>query len=121
LKTRAEMDKVAFGRRVYAIRREHQITSERLSVLCEVNPTHIRQIEKAAKLPSLPMFVRMCNELRVAPNFFLIDSILWKEEDVIAALDERLRELSPRQLDVVMATVNTLIDRLTEINEPVAK
>ena len=120
MKTRAEMDKVAFGRRVYAIRRERDITSERLSVLCEVNPTHIRQIENGVKLPSLPVFVRMCNELHVAPNFFLIDNILWDEEDAIAALDERFRELSPRQLDVVLSTVNMLIDRLTEINAPVA-
>jgi transcriptional regulator with XRE-family HTH domain len=118
MKTRAEMDKAAFGRRVYTIRRERQITSERLSVLCAVNPTHIRQIENATRLPSLPVFVRMCNELHVAPNFFLVDSLVWDEEDAITALDERLRVLSPCQLSTVLDTINTLIDKLVELEAP---
>jgi len=111
------MNKSAFGRRLYAIRREQQMTSERLSELCGVNPTFIRQIENASRLPSLPVFVRMCNQLHVAPNFFLTDSLSWNEEDKITALNKRLNALSPRQFSTVIATVNTLIDKLSEIEE----
>jgi hypothetical protein len=60
----------------------------------------------------------ICNQLHVAPNFFLIDSIAWNEEDKIAALDAKLRTLSPGHFDVVMETVNTMIDKLSEVMEP---
>jgi len=118
MKIRAEMNQVAFGRRLFDIRREQQITSERLSELCGVNSSFIRSIENAARLPSLPMFVMICNQLHVAPNFFLLDSITWNEEDKIAALDAKLRTLSPCQFDVVFETVNTLISKLSELKEP---
>ena len=36
----------------------------------------------------------------------------------IAALDAKLRTLSPCQFDVVFETVNTLINKLSEIREP---
>jgi len=108
----------AFSSRVKVIRREHQITSERLSELCEVSSTFMRQIESAVRLPSLPVFVRMCNQLHVAPNYFLADSLLWDEENEIAALDSKLRALSPYQFRVVIGTINTLIGRLAEIEEP---
>ena len=116
-----DMDKVAFGKRLNAIRREHQITSDRLSELCGINASFVRQIESASRLPSLPVFVRMCNELRVTPNFFLTDSLLWEEEDEIAAIDSKLRALSPRQLRTVVGTINTLIGELSEIEEPEIK
>jgi len=116
-----EMNRVAFGRRLYTIRRERQITSERLSELCEVNAVFIRQIENASRLPSLPVFVRLCNKLRVAPNFFLTDSLLWNEEDEIAALDMKLRTLSPSQSRTVINTIHVLIDELSKMEEPEAK
>ena len=118
MKTRAQMNQVAFGRRLFALRREQQITSERLSEMCGVNPSFIRSIENATKLSSLPVFVMICNQLHVAPNFFLIDSITWEEEDKIAALDAKLRALSPRQFDIVIETVNTLVNKLSEIEKP---
>jgi len=117
----AEMDKVTFGRRLFTIRREQQMTSDRLAELCDINPSFLRQIESASRLPSLPVFVRICNMLHVAPNFFLVDSLLWDEEDEIAALVRRLRALSPRQLRTVFGTVNELIDQLSELDEPDTK
>ena len=113
-----EMDKVAFGKRLFTIRREQQMTSNRLAELCEVNPSFLRQIESASRLPSLSVFVRICNVLRVAPNYFLVDSLLWDEEDEIAALNRSLRALSPRQLRTVIGTANALINELSEIDEP---
>ncbi|MCL2301283.1 MAG: helix-turn-helix domain-containing protein [Firmicutes bacterium] len=117
----AEMDKGAFGKRLFTIRREQQMTSNRLAELCEVNPSFLRQIESASRLPSLPVFVRICNLLHVAPNCFLVDSLLWDEGDEIANLNQRLRALSPRQLRTVLSTTNALIDDQLEIEEPDTK
>ena len=116
-----DMDRVAFGRRLNAIRREQQMTSEKLSELCDLNAVFIRQIESASRLPSLPVFVRICNRLRVSPNYFLSDSMAWDEEDEFAAIDGKLRALSPRQFRAVAGTINALISELSEIDEPEEK
>jgi len=115
--TGADMNRVAFGRRLNAIRRERQVSSEKLSELCGINAVFVRQIESASRRPSLPVFVRMCNELRVLPNFLLQDSLLWEGEDEIAALEKKLRALSPRDFSAVMGTINTLIDKLSFMEE----
>ena len=115
MNTQKDMDRIAFGKRLNAIRREQQISSEQLSELCDINAVFIRQIEHAARLCSLPVFVRLCNRLKVSPNLLLSDSLIWNEDDKIDALSNRLRGLSPRQLDTVLTTANTLIDKLSEL------
>ena len=111
------LDKVAFGRRLNAVRKERGMSSEKLSELCDKNAVFLRHIESAIRLPSLPVFVSLCNNLRVSPNFLLIDSLDWDEEDKITALETRLRSLSPRQLDIATETINTLIDKLLDETE----
>lgn len=39
------------GRRINAARKDRGITSERLSELCNINDTYMRQIESGAKIP----------------------------------------------------------------------
>jgi len=114
MQTGDDMNRIAFGRRLNAIRTEQQITAEKLAEMCEISAIFIRQIERADRLPSLPVFVRMCNELHVDPHFFLDNSLIWNEDDEITALNEKLRALSPHQFSLVMDTVNLLIDRLSE-------
>jgi len=108
----SNIDKVAFGRRLNAARKEKGMSSEQLSELCDKNAVFLRHIEGATRLPSLPVFVRICNSLRVSPNFLLVDSLEWSEEDKITDIDEKLRSLSPRQLDIAAETINTLVNRL---------
>ncbi len=112
-----DMDKVAFGKRLNAARKEKEMSTERLSELCDKNAVFLRHIEGALRLPSLPSFVRICNSLRVSPHFLLVDSLKWDDEDKISALETRLRSLSPRQLTIVSETINTLIDQLLNDSE----
>jgi len=113
MQTGDNMNRVAFGRRLNAIRTEQQLTAEKLAEMCEISAIFVRQIERAERLPSLPVFVRMCNELHIAPRFFLTDSLTWSDEDEIAALSEKLRALSPHQFHMVVDAANLLMDRLS--------
>jgi len=63
------------------------------------------------------VFVRIYNSLRISPNFLLVDSLEWNEEEKIASIDTRLRSLSPRQLDIAAETINPLIDKLLNDGE----
>ena len=69
------MDKKLLGRRINAARRERGWTSERLSEICNINATYLRQIESGAKTPSLQVFVELCEALKVSPTYLLADSL----------------------------------------------
>lgn len=63
------MDKKLLGRRINAARKERGWTSERLSEICNINATYLRQIESGAKTPSLQVFVALCEALKVSPTY----------------------------------------------------
>lgn len=54
------MERRLLGKRINQIRKERGLTSEALSEICDVNAGHIRQIESGIRLPSLPLFIRIC-------------------------------------------------------------
>ena len=56
-------------------RKAHGMTSEQLAELCNVGAVHIRKIESGAKTPSLNLFIRLCNSLRISPQYLLQDEL----------------------------------------------
>ena len=108
------MNRLTFGKRLNTVRKEQQMTSEGLSEICELNAVFIRQIEGATRLPSLPVFVKLCNALHVSPNYLLADSLEPNEQENFDGLWKKLRSLTPKQIDVVTAMIETLINKLEE-------
>lgn len=108
------MDKAAFGKRLGRVRKEKGLSSEALSELCDVNAVFIRQVESAAKLPSLPNFVLICNKLKVSPNLLLADSLEIDTEKPLDDLLKKLRSLTPKQMEIVSAMIDTLVEKMDE-------
>ena len=97
------MDKKAFGGRLRQARKDRGLTGEKLSELCSINATYLRQIEGGTKVPSLPVFVSLCRELGVHPDFLLMDSlpgIGLEDNNELAAL---LQTATPSQMKVITA------------------
>ena len=67
------MDKKLLGKRINTARKERGWTSERLSEACNINSTYLRQIEAGTKVPSLQVFVLLCEALRVSPTYLLAE------------------------------------------------
>lgn len=67
------MDKKLLGRKINAARKDRGITGEQLAELCSINATYLRQIEAGTKIPSLPLFVTICKELKASPSYLLAD------------------------------------------------
>lgn len=104
------MDQRAFGSRIRQARKEQKITSEKLSTMCGVNAVFIRQIESGARLPSMTVFVRICNALHTSPEFFLAEEI--KVSSDIEEKDEIIRMLSGitgKQRDMAKNVLSALI------------
>lgn len=96
------------GRRINAARKDRGITSERLSELCNINDTYMRQIESGAKIPSLPVFVTICKELRVSPSYLLADVLEGSGATDLDELTDLLKNATPSQIRMMTAMIGLL-------------
>lgn len=106
------MDKKLLGKRINAARKDRGLTSEKLSELCDINATYLRQIESGAKLPSLPLFVCLCEKLRTSPSYLLAEQLGGDGSTGIDALLELQRSATPGQLRLINAMVTSALDVL---------
>jgi len=106
------MDRIALGRRINSSRKERGLTGEKLSEACFINATYLRQIEAGLKTPSLPVFVTICQELDVSPNYLLQDTLNSSGYGDIDALLQLLRTASPSQIRLVTAMLRSALDTL---------
>lgn len=96
------------GRRINAARKDRGITSERLE-LCNINDTYMRQIESGAKIPSLPVFVTICKELRVSPSYLLADVLEGSGATDLDELTDLLKNATPSQIRMMTAMIRAAL------------
>lgn len=112
------IDKEEFGRRLKKVRQEVKLSSEQLAVACNVNPVFVRQIETGARLPSLSVFVKLCNSLSVSPAYLLGNEI--KIEITDYKWEELMRiqcDMTPNAQQIVKDVLNSLIFNLEEMDK----
>ena len=97
------MNKMALGKRLRQARKHKGLTSEKLSELCSINATYLRQIESGTKVPSLPVFVSLCRELGTHPDFLLMDSLPGIGLEDISELATLLQTATPSQMKIITA------------------
>lgn len=85
-------------------------TSERLSEICNINATYLRQIESGAKTPSLQVFVALCEALKVSPTYLLADSLPGTESQDLDALLTLCRKATPKQLNMITAMIRSALN-----------
>ena len=108
------MNKEALGKRINAARRDLGITSEKLAEMCNINATYLRQIESGRKMPSLPVFITLYQQLRVTPTFLLWDTLAENENGDVDALIRLLQNATPNQIKLITAMITTALDALPE-------
>ncbi len=112
------IDTEEFGRRLKKVRQEIRCSSEQLAVVCGVNPVFIRQIETGARLPSLSVFVKICNSLPVSPAYLLGNEI--KIEITKYSWEELMRiqcDMTPKAQQIVKDVWASLIRNLKEVSQ----
>lgn len=96
------------------MRRQRGLTSEKLSELCNINATYLRQIEGGAKIPSLPVFVSLCQELRVHPDYLLIDSLPGIGLELGSELADLQQTATPSQMKIITVMLSSALKALRE-------
>lgn len=103
------------GRRINQLRKSKGITSERLSEICEVNPTHMRKIESGGSYPSLPLFLKICNALETSSDFLLgemLDNPVMP--DTVEQLGKQLKHLTPNQIEMVRGMIEVMVEHISK-------
>lgn len=108
------MDKKLLGGQINRARKDRNLTSEKLSEACNINATYLRQIESGAKMPSLPVFVSICRELKVSPSYLLSDILPNLEIKEMDVLIELWQTATPKQIKIISAMVQSALDKLQE-------
>ena len=106
------MEKSTFhlGKRINLARKDRGLTAERLSELCSINATYLRQIEGGAKIPSLPVFIDLCNALEVSPAYLLQDSVKASGFGEPEAIGKLLDLATPTQQEMVTAMLQAALN-----------
>ncbi|MBQ2747656.1 MAG: helix-turn-helix transcriptional regulator [Firmicutes bacterium] len=103
------MDRKTFGKRLNQVRKSRGLTSEKLSELCYLNATYIRQIEAGTKTPSLPVFVPLCKELKVSPTYLLAGEFDSTEIDDMEILLELWQKASPSEINIITSIIESAL------------
>ena len=124
------MDTQSLGKRIRLVRKEKGHTGEELAELCHISPTYLRQIESGAKIPSLPLFVKLCNALNVSPAYLFADVCRNMEASAAFLMDQMVerddlgeyeyikalwRNATPGQLALALAIVRSVLEQLQEL------
>ena len=104
------MEKLLLGKRIKEARNARHLTAKQLAELCHIDDTFLRQIEGGTKLPSLPVFIDLCNALEVSPAYLLQDSVKASGFGEPEAIGKLLDLATPTQQEMVTAMLQAALN-----------
>lgn len=105
-----EMEKKGLGKRINSTRKDRNLTADKLSELCNINATYLRQIEGGVKMPSLPVFIDICNALKISPDYLLQDELEENEISQIKELEILWKDASPSKQELALAMIKAVLE-----------
>lgn len=103
------MEMNGLGKRLNAVRKDKGLTSDKLSEMCNINATYLRQIEGGTKMPSLPVFISICNALKVSPDYLLRDELEENEVTAIREIEELWEKVPPSRQALVLEMIRAAL------------
>lgn len=104
------MERNGLGARINAARKDRGLTSDQLSELCNINATYLRQIEGGARMPSLTVFIDICNALRISPDYLLRDELEENEISRIKEVEVLWETKAPSQQKLALAMIKAALE-----------
>ena len=97
------------GKRIKTRRKELKIKQSDLAERLDISNNHISAIENGREKPSMDLFVKICNELNVTPDYLLLGML--HMDDVPKNIIDGLRLCSEEDILLVEKFVDLLIER----------
>ncbi len=108
------MEQNGLGKRINEVRKDRGFTADKLSELCNINATYLRQIEGGVKMPSLPVFIDICNALRISPDYLLQDELGENEISKIKELSQLWESVTPSQQVIASTMIQAVLEHLSK-------
>lgn len=104
------MERKGLGKRINLVRKDRGFTAERLSEICNINATYLRQIEGGTKMPSLPVFIDICKALKISPDYLLQDELGDNEISVIREIETLWKDVSPEKQELALTMIRAALE-----------
>ena len=104
------MEKTGLGKRINAVRKARGLAADRLSEMCNINATYLRQIEGGVKMPSLPVFIDICKGLKISPDYLLQDELPENEISTIREIEALWKDTSPSKQEIALAMIKAVLE-----------
>ncbi len=92
------------AKRVAQLRMQKNVSAREMSLAVGQNENYINKIENKKSLPSIPGVYYICEYLGITVSEFFDEGNVMPGR--LRELNERLRKLTPAQIDAVMAVVS---------------
>ena len=106
-----ELDYRTIGSRIARRRKNLGLTQAKVAERCEISDQYLSNIERAVSIPSLEVFMRICNALDTTPDVLLLGTSSRGDNGLRQELTEQLRGLDRRQLALVKSFVSWLSEQ----------
>ncbi len=109
MKTKKELN-IQIGERIRYSRETSELTQEKLAEMIDVSIQYISDLERGVVGTSIPTMIKLCETLKVSSDYILLGRI---EKNDLSDIIERLRFLSPNELQIVEKGINVLLEAIS--------
>jgi len=109
-----QMNRKVFGRKLNTARKDLGMTGEQLAEICGLSPVYLRQMETGMKIPSLPVFISLCKNLKVSPSYLLLEAF---DDSYVQEMDflfDLWNHATPKQLKIISTMLKNVLETMDE-------
>lgn len=107
-----ELDYYNVGRRIALRREKMKFRQNEFADKIGISNNYLSSIERGKEKPSLEILVKICNGLRVTPDYLLMGNMY--SNNVPQNIIDNLRLCSDKDLDLLITIVQHMVDRQSE-------
>lgn len=100
---------IEMGSRIRLRRKELLLKQTTLAEILEISNNHMSSIESGKQKPSLDIFIKLCDSLRVTPDYLLLGNM--HSHNVTQDIVDGLRLCSKEDIDLLREIVAIMVKR----------
>ncbi len=102
------LDFKVIGERIANRRKELGLTQWQVEEMADITQKYLSNIERASSGLSIDVMMRLCDALEITPDYLLLGTTEMPE-DISAAVESRLRQMSPKQLQLALSLMDWIL------------
>lgn len=105
------LDYQQLGAHIAARRKSLGLRQVQVCERCDINSNYLSNIERGRSIPSLEVFMRICDALEATPDQLLLGTRRYENRASEQAAAELLQGMSPKQLELADSFLRWLRDQ----------